>query len=98
MAKGWAGWLAMLVVLAIYVVPSFSKFYTDLDAELPMLTQITLGISFWLRDNGGWLVLGLILLAVGVNAWRQTPGGRVTRRVRRSACAPMPRSWRAGRA
>ena len=68
--------IAMLVVLAIFVVPNFSKFYADLDAELPLITRITVGFSTWLRDNVLWVV---IVLAVGgfvLRRWLETPRGR----------------------
>lgn len=69
--------LAMLIVLAVYVVPSFSKFYSDLDAELPLLTQITLGISFWMRDHFSWLVGGTIVGTLILRQWSATPGGKI---------------------
>lgn len=68
--------LAMLVVLAVYVVPSFSRFYADLDAELPMITQITLAVSFWMRDNIMWLLLGTAAAVMGLRHWIRTPIGR----------------------
>ncbi len=68
--------IVMLGVLAIYVVPSFSRFYRDLDAELPALTQITLAISFWLRDNVYWLMALLVVGALVFRGWVRTPGGR----------------------
>ncbi len=68
--------IAMLAVLAVYVVPSFSKFYSDLDAELPTMTQWTLTISFWLRDNISWLLVVLIIGAIALKGWSGTPGGR----------------------
>jgi len=68
--------ITMLAVLAIYVVPNFSKFYRDLDAELPALTQITLGISFWLRDNVLWVVIALVAGFFALKSWIATPKGR----------------------
>jgi type IV pilus assembly protein PilC len=68
--------LCMLAVLAIYVVPSFSKFYRDLDAELPTITQWTLAISFWLRDNVYYLLAFLIVGGVALRGWSRTPKGR----------------------
>ncbi len=70
--------IGMLAILAIYVVPSFSKFYRDLDAELPRITQITLGISFWLRDNVFWILVGLVLSVVVFKRWGATQKGRST--------------------
>ncbi len=68
--------IAMLAVLAVFVVPSFSKFYHDLDAELPAITQITLAVSFWLRDNIFWLMAVLIVGGFALKGWSRTPTGR----------------------
>ncbi len=70
--------LAMLAVLAVYVVPSFSKFYRDLDAELPAITQVTLSVSFWLRENIVWIVVFLIGGIIALKGWSRTPTGRQT--------------------
>ncbi len=67
---------AMLAILAVYVVPSFSKFYSDLDAELPAITQVTLAVSFWLRKNIYVIMTLLIVGTVALKAWSRNPGGR----------------------
>ncbi len=68
--------LCMLAVLAIYVVPSFSKFYRDLNAELPTITQWTLAISFWLRENVYYLLAFLVIGGFALRGWSRTPNGR----------------------
>lgn len=67
----------MIGVLAIYVVPTFSKFYADLDAELPMITQITLAVSFWLKNNIYWLSISIITTYIGLRIWSKTPKGEL---------------------
>ncbi|HEX9731332.1 MAG TPA: type II secretion system F family protein [Thermoanaerobaculia bacterium] len=69
--------IGLLTIMAIFVVPKFSAFYLDLEAELPLLTQITLGVSFWLRDHLVWIVLAVAALVVGFRTWVATPNGRV---------------------
>lgn len=69
--------ISMLVVMAIYVVPMFSQFYSDLDAELPAITQITLGLSYWLKQNFFWLVVGIIAGGAFFNSWRDSPSGQM---------------------
>lgn len=68
--------LLMLVVMAIYVVPNFSKFYDDLGAELPTITQWTLAISFFLRDNFWLLLVGLVVGVAALRAYLRSPAGR----------------------
>jgi type IV pilus assembly protein PilC len=71
--------VAMLVVMAVYVVPKFQVFFQDLNVELPLLTRITLGVSAFLNQrtlflwNWAWAV---VALAVGVSALRRA--GRTT--------------------
>lgn len=68
--------ITMLIILAVFVVPNFSTFYAELDADLPAITQITLAISFWSRDNFLWIFVGTILTFVGLRLWTRTPQGR----------------------
>ncbi len=68
--------LAMMTVMAVVVVPRFSVFYEDLGAELPALTQVILSISFFMRDNFLWFVLGVIGFVFGWKRWMQTDSGR----------------------
>ncbi len=68
--------IAMLGILAVYVVPSFSKFYQDLEAELPTITQVTLSVSFWLRDNIYWILAFIIGGTFALRSWGRTSSGR----------------------
>lgn len=70
--------LLMLVVLAVFVVPSFTKFYEGLDAELPVLTRTVVGISLFLRDYGWIIAIGLIAGWFVWRRWARTPAGRRT--------------------
>ena len=68
--------IAMLAVMAVYVVPMFSQFYRDLDAELPGITKVTLGVSFFMRDNLLLVVGGLIAGIFFFRAAIRRPEGR----------------------
>lgn len=70
--------IVMIGVMAVYVVPKFSVFYEDMDAELPWITQIVLSISFALRDNWVAILLGLIVSIVLFLRWRRTTTGIMT--------------------
>lgn len=65
--------------LMIFVIPQIGKIVKDLggpDAELPLLTNIMLGISDFLVHNG---ILVLIVVIIGVVfflRWLKTPGGK----------------------
>ncbi|MBB1059069.1 type II secretion system protein XpsF [Marilutibacter spongiae] len=46
--------LSLLFLLG-YVVPQFAQMYENLDAELPLFTQVVLGVGLFVRD--WWIVL-----------------------------------------
>jgi len=63
--------------MTVFVVPKFAGLYSDLDAELPLITRITLGIGQFVRSN--WIVI-VAALGVGfwlLRRWSETPAGRV---------------------
>ena len=69
--------LAMIVIMTVFVVPKFAGLYADLEAELPLITRITLSIGQFIRDH--WLIIGTVLV-VGVwslRRWSETPAGRL---------------------
>lgn len=69
--------VAMIVVMTVFVVPKFAGLYADLEAELPLITRITLAIGNFMRSN--WIVITATLV-VGIWAlrrWSDTPAGRV---------------------
>ena len=49
--------LSLLFLLG-YVVPQFAQMYESLDAELPLFTQIVLGVGLFVRD--WWIVLVVV--------------------------------------
>ena len=69
--------MVMIAVMTIYVVPRFMGFFTELDAELPMITQIVLGISTFMSQNWVLMLIGLIVAAVALRSWGRTEPGRL---------------------
>jgi type IV pilus assembly protein PilC len=67
---------AMLTVMMVYVVPRFTVFFEDLDAELPLLTRMALTVGDFMQDNWPWLAVGLVATALLLRRWGQTPTGR----------------------
>ncbi|MBP9145185.1 MAG: type II secretion system F family protein [Thermoanaerobaculia bacterium] len=67
--------IAMLFVMAIFVMPRFTVFYDSMDMQLPLLTRITLGVSLFLRDNIVFILAGTIATVVVVRRWARTPAG-----------------------
>lgn len=54
--------VALIVVMSVFVLPSFKSLFESFDSELPILTQITMGLSDVIVHYG-WLIL-LIIAAV----------------------------------
>lgn len=67
--------LAMMAVMLVYVVPRFSAFYTDLDAELPVVTRVIIGVSNGLRGSWWMLLLALAAGWVLLTQWLATDSG-----------------------
>jgi MSHA biogenesis protein MshG len=65
-----------LVVVNMFVIPTFAKVFAGFKAELPLMTRFLLGFSNWTVH---WWPL-LLAVAVGgiwaLRAWLQTPAGR----------------------
>ena len=75
--------IAMIAVMAVYVVPKFEVFFQDVEVELPLITRVTLGISHFANDrtlflwNWLWALLGVAGLFVFLRRYGKTPEGRV---------------------
>lgn len=67
--------VGILVVIALmtFVVPTFAAQFAALDAELPGPTQFVMSISDLLRNNGAFLVLGVIALIVAYKLAMKVP-------------------------
>jgi MSHA biogenesis protein MshG len=65
-----------LVVINLFVLPTFASVFAGFKAELPLMTRILLGFSTW---TVRWWPL-LLALAIGaawwLRAWLATPAGR----------------------
>ena len=69
--------IAMLFIMAIFVMPRFTVFYDSMGMQLPLLTRITLGVSVFLRDNLIYIVAGIAATFIATRRWARTPAGAV---------------------
>jgi type IV pilus assembly protein PilC len=64
--------LSVIGILVGYVIPKFSDFYTGFAGQLPLITQILVTVSLFVRNNFIWmlpiLIIGAILLKISVKA------------------------------
>jgi type IV pilus assembly protein PilC len=66
----------LITILMTYVIPRFTEFFADFNADLPMLTVVVLGAANFLKNN--ILVIGGILGGGGflLSRWAKTTAGR----------------------
>jgi type IV pilus assembly protein PilC len=69
--------VAMIIVMAIYVVPKFMGFFSELDAELPLITQIVLAISQFANRNWPVILIGVVGGVLFLRSWNRTDSGRM---------------------
>ncbi len=66
-----------IAILMIFVMPSFTKIFSDTGQSLPLPTQIIMSISYALRGYW-WIGLGIIVaIYFGLRAYRQDEERRV---------------------
>lgn len=68
--------VAMLVV-NIWVIPEFAKVYAGFHAQLPLLTQILVGVSTFVKTWWPALLGTAVLAALATRAWIATAPGRL---------------------
>ena len=68
--------IAVAFIMMIFVVPKLTEMYTDFGAELPLPTQILMGISNFFVNF--WWLFGAMLVGggFGLRAWWQTDSGK----------------------
>lgn len=69
--------IAMMTIMAIYVVPKFMSFFQELDAELPLITQMVLAVSTFASQNWPVLLLGILGGTFLFRQWGRTEPGRL---------------------
>ena len=65
--------ILVVVALMTFVVPTFAEQFEALNAELPAPTLAVVGISDFLRDNGAFIIIGVIALIVGFKMSMKVP-------------------------
>lgn len=66
--------VVLVLIIVLKVVPTFSEFYSSFGSELPLSTQIIVGISDALRHNFLLIVLVVGAAVVGFYTWVTRPG------------------------
>jgi type IV pilus assembly protein PilC len=67
----------MVTFLTVYVVPRMSDLFSGFGTQLPVVTEIVLGISRWLSANVIWFGPLFIGGAIALFLWSRTEQGRL---------------------
>ena len=67
-----------LVIINVFVIPTFAQVFAGFKAELPLMTRILLGFSAFTVRWWPLLLAAAIAAAWGWRAWLATPDGRYT--------------------
>jgi type IV pilus assembly protein PilC len=70
--------VGMIAIMAIYVVPKFMSFFSELGTDLPFLTQVVLSISTFASQNWPIILVALVVGGLGLRSWGNTETGRLT--------------------
>ena len=68
--------IGLIGIIVLKVVPAFSDFYANFDRGLPLSTRIIVAFSNVVVSNIGFIIAGLIGLAVAVVVWTRQPTQR----------------------
>ncbi len=69
--------LAALVLLLVAVLPEFRPLFEQSGAEMPLSTELMIGLGEGLRDYGAIVALVLALGFLALKRWLERPAGRL---------------------
>src|SRR5438309_1556599 len=68
--------LSVLVFLLVFFIPRFQMIFTGFGAKLPLLTQMIVGASHFMRSYGLFILVGLAVVAFMIRNWIVSEKGR----------------------
>lgn len=66
-----------IVIVNLFVIPTFARVYKGFNAKLPAMTQALIGFSDFMVAQWPLLLLLLVGVVLGFRAWTRAPGGRL---------------------
>jgi general secretion pathway protein F len=67
---------AIVSALLVYVVPQVVSVFEASKAKLPLITQLLIAVSGFLRSYGIYLLIAAFLVVVGFRRWLKNPAAR----------------------
>ncbi len=68
--------ILILIVILVFVIPVFSKMFSDMGSAMPLPTQIVINMSNFVKGNFLYLAISMVLLIVGVKKFYHAEKGR----------------------
>jgi len=68
--------IGVLIVLMTFFIPRFQTIFAGMGGELPLLTQLIVGTSHWIRAYGIFMGLGLVIIGFMIRGWVMSEKGR----------------------
>ncbi len=68
--------IASLILLMVYVIPQFTPMFEDFGGELPMLTQIVVGVGDVLQNYWWALIAAIMVIVIWFRTQMQRPASR----------------------
>lgn len=65
----------MILVMGIFVMPRFAEFFTDLEAELPLMTRVSMSAATFLELRWPWLLLAVVVAGLAFSRARHSARG-----------------------
>jgi type IV pilus assembly protein PilC len=68
--------IVIAILMLVYIVPTLTKTFSDLNVDLPATTKLVIGTSNLLRDHGLLVLLGVCAIAALFYFWAKQPSGK----------------------
>ena len=68
--------VAAFIVITLFVIPAFANLFNNFDAKLPWATQMLISVSTFMRENGLFVLVSVIVLLILLLRYLRSPRGR----------------------
>lgn len=68
--------IAVIIVIMVFVIPVFQEIFESFDKEMPVLTQLVINLSMFLKNNLIYAVMATGVVCFIIYKFVKTPSGR----------------------